>query len=321
MLKVLACGTIMTDILAVEVEKIAEPGEVVYLERPVQSLIGGHPIDVVIDLIKLGVQPDKVGVVAAVGHGIFGNYVRSIIKSYGPQTYFQDIEDVDTGKNLILECKGEDRRFHIDPGSNWYLDRDYVIDKIERSEADYFCIRPGYTGIDESLESVLKAAKSQNAFVFLDIMKPHPLRRFDFVLPSLKYTDLIHCNDKEAMVNTGKDNIDDAIKVFFEHGAKVISLTRGEHGAELISQDSSIRQDGFKVETIDATGCGDAFCAGIVYKLMEWNEKVNVCNLSEQKKKELLRFAQAVGASAATAPGCVEGVSKITVDKILNGTW
>jgi len=42
-LKVLAIGTIMIDVLAVELEKIAEPGEVVYLNREVKVCSGITP--------------------------------------------------------------------------------------------------------------------------------------------------------------------------------------------------------------------------------------------------------------------------------------
>ena len=119
MLKVLATGTIMADILAVGLEGIANPGEVIYLEREVEVRIGGHPIDVGIDLVKLGLNPQEIGVVAAVGKGLFGDYVKKIIKSHRIRAFLQEIGKTDTGKNIVLENKGEDRRFHIDPGANW----------------------------------------------------------------------------------------------------------------------------------------------------------------------------------------------------------
>ena len=53
MLKVLAAGTVMADISDVELESIADPAGVIYLEREVEVRIECHPIYVGIDLVGL----------------------------------------------------------------------------------------------------------------------------------------------------------------------------------------------------------------------------------------------------------------------------
>lgn len=328
MLKVLATGTVMADILAVELERIADPGEVVYLEREVAVQIGGHPIDVGIDLVKLGLNPQEIGVVAAVGKGLFGDYVKGVIEQYGLQSFLQEIGKTDTGKNIVLEKQGEDRRFHIDPGANWYLSPEFVKDKIRELSPSVFCLRAGYCGIDMYLEDIFREAKAQKSFLFLDIMQFHPKRPKELLLPLFHYADAVHCNQKEAIVNTGKDDLEEALEEILRRGAKVIFLTRGGEGAELITQELRITQPGFKVNFVDATGAGDAFCAGVVYKLLELNRPEDIHKLSRDKLVEILMMGQAVGASAATEAGCVEGVSKDKVEqimreqkeRILNGT-
>jgi len=317
MTKVLATGTIMIDILAVELERIANPGEVAYLDREVEARIGGHPIDVGIDLVKLGHNPKEIGVIAAVGKGLFGDYSKKVMRQYGLRSFLQEIEDTDTGKNIVLEKRGEDRRFHIDPGANWYLDVKFVRTKIRELSPRVFCIRPGYCGIDLHLEEIFQEVKAQNCFLFLDIMQFHPKRPEGLLSPLFRYTDAVHCNEKEAMVNTGKDHPEEAVREILERGAKVIFLTKGGKGAELITQEFRIAQPRFEVEFIDATGAGDAFCAGIVHKLTELNEFGDVHRLSEDKLVEILMMGQAVGASATTAAGCVEGVSSDTVEQLL----
>lgn len=317
MLKVLAAGTIMVDILAVELERIADPGEVIYLDREVEARIGGHPIDVGIDLVKLGLNPQELGVVAAVGVGFFGDYVRRIIKQYGLQAFLQEIDKTDTGKNIVLENKGEDRRFHIDPGANWYLDAEFVKGKIRELSPKVFCIRPGYCGIDLKLEEIFQEAKAQNSFLFLDTMRFHPERPKELLLPLFHYTDAVHCNQKEAIANTGKADPEEALKEILKRGAKVIFLTKGGNGAELITQEFRIAQPGFRVNVVDATGAGDAFCAGVVYKLLALNRLEDIHKLSHDKLIEVLMMGQAVGASAATEAGCVEGVSKDKVEQIM----
>lgn len=328
MIKVLAVGTIMIDILAVELEKIAQPGEVVYLDREIEVHIGGHPIDVGIDLIRLGANPREIGVVAAIGKGFFGNYAKKIIRKYKVRSFLQKIKRKGTGTNLILEKKGEDRRFHPYPGANWYLNPEFVKRIIRKYSPKIFCVRPGYSGIDLDLEEIFEEVKAKDCLLFLDIMQSHPQRPAGFLLPLFHYVDIVHCNEKEAMINTGKDNLKSALKEMLKRGVKVILLTKGNKGAELITEGFRILQPQFETKTIDATGCGDAFCAGVVYKLMEYDEFKDMRNLGRGRLKETLMFAQAAGAAAATKVGCVEGVSAEKVsqiikrhgDKILNNT-
>lgn len=312
---ILTTGTIMTDLLAVDLPKIADPGEVIYLDREVEARIGGHPIDVAIDLVKLGFPPQGVGVVAAVGKGLFGDYVKRIIEQHKVQAFLQEVEETDTGKNVVLKKKGEDRRFHIDPGANWYLDPKFVKKVLQEVRPKIFSIRPGYCGIDLSLEEIFEKAK--DAFIFLDIMKPHPQRPWDLLLPVLKYADAVHCNEKEATAVTSKQTTEEALRELLGRGAKIIFLSRGGRGAEIIAEGFRISQPAFAIEAIDPTGAGDAFCAGIIYKMIEWGKYRNLDKLPQDKLVEMLMFAQAVGASAAVGVGCTEGVSKEKVDALI----
>ncbi len=307
----------MVDILAVELEKIAGPGEIVYLEREAEARIGGHPIDVGIGLVKLGLDPLEVGVIAAVGKGLFGDYARKTVQQYGLLTFLQEIEAVDTGRTIVLEVKGEDRRFHMSPGAGWYLSPGFVKDKIAELSPRVFCVRPGYCGIDLELEEVFQEVKAQGSFLFLDIMQLHPGRPEGLLLPLFHYADAIHCNEKEAMVNTGKDSPEEAVKEILKRGAKAVFLTRGGRGAELITEQVRITQPGFEVDFVDATGAGDAFCAGIVYTLVESDLFSDIHELSEDKLAEMLMMGQAVGASATTAVGCVDGVARDKVAELL----
>jgi sugar/nucleoside kinase (ribokinase family) len=216
-----------------------------------------------------------------------------------------------------LEKKGEDRRFHVDPGASWYLNSELVRDKIKELSPKVFCVRPGYCGIDLKLDEIFQEVKARSCFLFLDIMQFHPKRPKGLLLPLFHYADAIHCNEKEAMLNTGKNNPDEALEEILKRGAKAIFLTKGERGAELITPEVRIMQPSFNVNAIDATGAGDAFCAGVIYKLFELGALSDLRKLSRDKLIEVLMMGQAVGSACVTEVGCVEGVSKGKVDKIM----
>lgn len=319
-LDILACGTINVDTIILG--NIAGSGKITYLEKEPEDRIGGHPIDVAIDLVKLGVNCKKIGVVAAIGHGWRSNFIQDIIKSYNIEAFLQYIDSEqtkDSGQNHIFKQENEDRRFHIHPGANWFLNPEFVKEKIRETSPKIFCIRPGYVGIDLHLEEIFKEAKKQNAFVFLDIMQFHPKRSPTLLCDHnlFRFIDAVHCNEQEAIINTGKQTVDEAVQEILALGAKIIFLTKGENGAEIITDKKRISSTSYKIKTVDTTGCGDAFCAGVVYKMLEWKIYRDIHKLSKKKLKEILRYAQAVGASAATAAGCTEGISKKKVKEIL----
>jgi len=314
-MRVMAVGTVMVDILAVGLPEIAAPGRVVYTPREIETRIAGHPIDVAIDLVKLGADPGEVAIVAAVGEGTYGAYVRSVIEGYGPTTFLEPVADRDTGKNLILEVVGEDRRFHIDPGANWVLDPGHVASALAEWRPDIVTLRPGYSGIDLDLDSIL--APVADALVLLDIMQPHPSRPSDYLDGALRHADIVHCNEIEALVATGAATEGEAVAGFFAHGAALVVVTAGAAGATAYTPTHQIIQEGFRVDVVDVTGCGDAFCAGLVHSFAASGGPRAASGLASDEVARMLLAAQAVGASAATAVGCVEGVSSSLVDRIM----
>jgi sugar/nucleoside kinase (ribokinase family) len=307
----------MVDVLAVGIPHVAEPGHVVYTPNQIEALIGGHPIDVAIDLAEMGIPARSIGLVAAIGDGIYGTYVDGVIGGYDFVTHLQRVSSRDTGTNIVLEVTGEDRRFHIDPGANWELSPGFVAGAIAGFEPQILTVRPGYTGIDRHLAELLEPL--DETLVLLDVMQPHPSRPVDLVIPALQHVDLVHCNQREALTVTGVADVDEAMGVFFEHGVGMVLLTAGEHGASVITPDQVVDQRGFEVDAVDATGCGDAFCAGIIEYLLRSGSPPTrgiLDGLGPEDLAAMLARGQAVGASAATKPGCVEGVSKQTVDRI-----
>ena len=318
--RVMAVGTVMVDVLAVGIPHIAEPGQVVYTPHEIETLIGGHPIDVAIGLAEMGVPARSIALVAAIGEGIYGSYVAGDIGRYDFETYLQPVSTHDTGRNLVLEVAGEDRRFHIDPGANWYLDPRHVAAALADFEPQILTVRPGYTGIDLDLAGLLTPLDS--VLVLLDVMQPHPDRPEDLVIPALRHVDLVHCNEREALKVTGASTLDEAIAVFLDHDLGMVLVTSGERGARLITSGLDLSQKGFEIDAVDATGSGDAFCAGVIDWLIRSDSPPTRDTLDQMTPSDLttmLARGQAVGAAAATKPGCVAGVTKETVDGIWSG--
>ena len=310
---VTTCGFLVADIVAAGMEKVADPGELVYVPGEIELHIGGHPANVGVDLTKLGVPGEEVTVIGAIGEDIFGDFIERTLEGYGLKTRLQRIKEVGTTKDLILVAKGEDRRFHVDEGASLRLDPEFVIRSIEEETPLLFYAATGIVGrFDDEIERVVRKAKELGCFTFVDIVRPWG-KDWDFVLPALKFADVFHCNDLEAKSITGEEDLEAAMAALLRAGVKLLLITMGKQGAMARTERLLLRQPIFEAEVIDPTGAGDAFCAGAIKWLLDRFgrdlKSLDPGALSAEELTDLLMFGQAVGTTACMGVGTTAGVS------------
>lgn len=306
----------MCDIIAPEMDKIAEPGIIEYLTKGIELRLGGHPVDVIIDLARIGVNPDDIAVASTVGKDIFAELLLREIKSYGFEFFIQQVEG-GSGKTLILSLKGKDRLCHLDTAACMHMSLEYLENAIHETSPDFFTLRPGYTNLDTEMASMLERLRKgvlKNTFILLDLCAPYK-KEWSYYLELLPHVDAIHGNSKEITRAGNESSFEKATKKIFDLGAKSVFLTKEDAGAELLTPCYRISQPSFNIDFVEPSGCGDAFCAGIVHALSMADKKFTEMNPDELS--EVLIWGQAMGASAATKVGCVEGVTKEKVEGLL----
>ena len=116
-------------------------------------------------------------------------------------------------------------------------------------------------------------------------------------MPLLKYIDVFLPNEDEARAITGEKDPPQQVKQLHEAGVKNVVITRGIEGLFASDGKSHINMGAFQVTTVDPSGCGDCFTAGLIAALRRGWEIVPI-----------LKFGSAVGALGATALGCTAGV-------------
>jgi fructokinase len=93
-------------------------------------------------------------------------------------------------------------------------------------------------------------------------------------------------------------------------------VTLGADGSYFHSMLGERRVPPFKVETVDAVGCGDAFMAGILCTLIRKENWHEVLGLEQMVAN--LRYANAVGALTALTRGTIPALPTAdAVDKFL----
>ena len=310
-MKILACGFAILDILVAGLERLPKPGEVVLAPLGVKFWIGGHPVNVSVDLMQLGCARGEVAASFALGRDLAGEFIRRKLEEAGVLTFIQLVDEVDTGKTVVLVLRGRDRGFIGSPGANFHLSLDHVMDSISKFSPDIFYLACGILGeFDYKIDRVLEFCGSRGMITILDVARP-PGKGWDFLIKALKHVDVFHVNVDELREITGSRDVVKGLVKLRELGVRLPVVTGGGSGAFLLAQGKYLHQPSFEVEVIDPTGAGDAFCAGLIKFIADRRlSKDKLANLSMEEYAEMLLFAQAAGAA------CVEGVGTTTSVKL-----
>ncbi len=305
---ILASGIAVVDLIASGLPRVARPGELVF--GSVRVSLGGHACNVSVDLVQLGLPRSRLRTVFPAGRDIFGRVLMDALRSRGVRAVPVLAERAPTALDLILVAKGEDRRYHADPGANVVMPPGPVMDLIERHRPRLF-----YAGgvgllnrLDARLAAVLKKAKSRGARTFVDVVSPYR-QGWDFLRPALPWADFFHCNADEAADLTGRSDPRRALAAIRAMGARHIFLTLGEEGLLAAVPGAVLRVPAFSVRMTDPTGAGDAFSAGLILKLYgALTAGIPPEALSLADWQEFLVFASACGAACCLGVGTTASV-------------
>ena len=317
---VTCAGILVADIIAADLPKISSPGELNFSLKGIEMHLGGHPGNVSIDLRKLGLKEGSVSSVAAVGEDVFGDFLEEELKKHGVITHLQRVPNAGTSKKLVLVVKGEDRRFHVNVGANFFLSPDYVLSVMNKEKPLLFYVGGvGFTkALDEQLTRVLQEAKDLRSLTFIDPVTPY-MHGWDFLISAMRWIDIFHCNLQEAAQITGIENPYEASKLLIKKGANLVIISLGDKGLIAETGKNIFEMPAFKVPVVDPTGAGDALCAGIIDGLLRkiGCKRCGLTSLSADDLIEILLRGEATGAACVTMVGTTTAVTNENVNRIL----
>jgi sugar/nucleoside kinase (ribokinase family) len=314
---VLISGIAVVDLIASGLPRVAAPGELVF--GSVRFSLGGHACNVSVDLVQLGFLKSRLRVVFPVGRDMFGRFLVDSLKARGLRVEPVLINQAPTALDLILVARGEDRRFHADPGANLVMPAEPVLSLLEKHRPLLFYA--GGVGVlnrmDDRLAGVLKKAKAAGARTFVDVVSPYR-GSWDFVRKALPWTDFFHCNADEAGDLTGEKKPRKALAGLLALGVKNVFLTMGDRGLLAAVPGAVIQVPAFAVEVTDPTGAGDAFSAGLILRIhAALAAGISPGEMPLGQWKDILVYASACGAACCSGIGTTASVSAHNVDRLL----
>jgi sugar/nucleoside kinase (ribokinase family) len=294
--RVVCAGVLVADHLCTPITHVPAAGELVQADELVLN-IGGCASNAAIVLAKLGVGAAICG---KVGSDVLGRFVADSLVSHGVDVSALAVDpSLATSQTLIINVKGQDRRFIHSFGANKGLtvaDLDRVLDPPPRIlYVGGFLILPGLDA--HALAERFARARRAGTVVVLDVATPGKADYLRHLRPVLPETDVFLPNADEAALILGESDPVRQAEAFRALGAKRVVITCGERGSVAISDTLRARLGTYPVEFVDGSGGGDAFDAGYIAGLLD--------GLSEL---DCLQLASAVGASCVRAVGTTAGI-------------
>jgi len=158
-------------------------------------------------------------------------------------------------------------------------------------------------------DAVIKAVKvahkhdipiSLDPNIRLEIMDKRKL--YHLLKPILDRATVLLPSKGELNLIFGESKSDhEIIRTLLSGNVKTVVSKEGEAGSTAYTKEETVHADAFEgIDEVDPTGCGDAFCAGFIYGM-----------LNRWGMMQTLKFANAVGAITATKKGAMEGVERL----------
>ena len=285
--KVVVVGSLNMD-LAIKAEKQPQAGETV-LGEEFGMFTGGKGFNQALAAARLGAE---VAMVGRLGADLFGDELMSMLTDDKVDGRFV-VRDAEAGTgiaSIFIGPEGENRIVVV-PRANMRL----TVADVERASSCIAAADILLLQLEVPIEASQNAAEIARANDTLVILDPAPVQE----LPDsfLRLADILTPNELETESLSGvnvsdQKGVEQAAQIIFDKGVPTVVLTLGDRGALLLTADLKKIVPAYRVNVVDTTAAGDAFCGALATALAQG-----------KTIEDALTFANAAGALAVTVLG------------------
>ncbi|MGQ0604600.1 MAG: ribokinase [Anaerolineales bacterium] len=266
---------------------------------------GGKGSNQAVQIARLGGDVEFVGLI---GEDAFGDIAVKLYAEEGVgATHLMRTKDRNTGLGFIVLNAAGDNFILLDPGANTLFSPAHVDRAADRIRASRVVI----TQLEIPVATATHALKLGKRGGAVTILNPAPAAP----VPPEAFADidLVTPNHTELRILLGRAPDDatdskDLCAQLLRAGVKTIVLTRGEHGALIVTGNGAQTIPAMRVNVVDTTGAGDAFSGTLAASLAEG-----------APLETAVRRAVGAGALACTALGVIPSLPhRADLDRFLN---
>lgn len=194
-----------------------------------------------------------------------------------------------SGRCLVMTSPDAQRTMNTFLGVNSFLAPELLSEEAVKNSS--YVYLEGYLVANpsgfEAMKELKKLAEKNKVSVALTFSDPSMVKYFSAQMKEIvgASVDLLFCNDEEAMIYTGTDNLD-AARAELKKIAKRFVITLGKNGALIFDGDTFIQIEPYKVTAVDTNGAGDMFAGAFMYAITHhhsWAEAGKLASLAASK--------------------------------------
>lgn len=242
-------------------------GEILWDVFPTGKALGGAPANFAYHATRLGAEG---WAISAIGNDELGQEIQDVVKQKNLKNLIA-VTDKPTGTvQVTLDDKGV---------PSYDITRDVAWDNIPftpemkelAARTTAVCFGSLMQRNDVSRTTAMEFIKAMpaDALKVFDINLRQHYYSKELITASLEISDILKINDEEIRVvadlfgleGTDQDACRQLIKDF---SLKLVILTKGADGSEVITEDEVIVQKVGKVDVVDTVGAGDSFTAAFI---------------------------------------------------------
>ena len=205
-----------------------------------------------------------------VAHDALGKFFLEDLRRNGVETnlQFENCPAGITGKCLVMTSPDAERTMNTFLGISSNLSPQHLDEKAIKNSS--YIYLEGYlvtspNGL-EAMKEAKKIAERNNVKTTLTFSDPSMVKYFSKQMNEIvgASVDMLFCNEEEAMIFTGTDNLKDA-REKLKSIAKHFAITLGANGALIYDGDTFISIEPYKVKALDTNGAGDMFSGAFLF--------------------------------------------------------
>jgi sugar/nucleoside kinase (ribokinase family) len=288
-------GGTLTDILARPVRMMPNPGRVELVDE-MRLAPGGCAVNSASALTRLGVPARLIG---RIGRDGLGDFLVRALADRGIDVAGLAATDAGTSASMVFVSQDGERSILHAIGSMGTFDGTDIDWSLAARSRIFFVAQFGLLGrFDWSAASALARARDCGMLTALDTVWDATGGLSDKIAPCLPLLDYFLPSYDEAKHITGLTDPGEMARFFQDRGVGTVGIKLGEDGCYLRGPEGKeVTVSAFPVTEVDATGAGDAWCAGFLAGVLSGRDLV-----------EAGRLGNAVAACCVTALGAYDGI-------------
>jgi sugar/nucleoside kinase (ribokinase family) len=205
-----------------------------------------------------------------VAHDELGKFFLEDLKRNGVVTNlkYENCPNGHSGRCLVMTSPDAQRTMNTFLGVSSFLSPEHLHEEAIK-ESSYVYLE-GYLVASpkglEAMKETKRIAEKNKVEVALTFSDASMVKYFSKQMQEIvgASVDLLFCNEEEAMIFTGTNNLSDARDKLREV-AKRFAITLGANGAMIFDGDTFIDIEPYNVRAVDTNGAGDMFAGAFMY--------------------------------------------------------